>query len=370
MLGFLLMLLIPLYKILSHDTQTSPADSNHTGKTLTTILLLTISAALLLIRPLLVRTQLTGDFGLITYTILTLYVSSAAAFIIAFWLLTIPLAARNTKYEIRNTTPVEAALLCALLGVLLHNLIDFAIFEPGVLTTFWTLMACLITLDVTRTNPPQFTCTPAPSTRILAPVAALIVLALYIAHIWWPVYNSTVKIHHAQQAASVGRFDQAHALLDAAAKADPLSAAALSFNARLYVQQYRESQQPALLENAKTFFDIAIQRSPADFKNYEKLSDVYSLLGRSEQAYEWCLKATRLYPGCDRLWFNLAKIAEQLNKPALALQHYKKAVEIEDAYRNQFKIMYPQIGETVSRLGEQNYKLAKQRIKELESREL
>ncbi len=62
---------------------------------------------------------------------------------------------------------------------------------------------------------------------------------------------------------------------------------------------------------------------------------------------------------------NLFKeFAEQLGKNDSALEQYKKAVEIEDAYRKQFEMMYP--GKKVfSRLGYEKYNLAKQRIEYL-----
>jgi hypothetical protein len=56
-----------------------------------------------------------------------------------------------------------------------------------------------------------------------------------------------------------------------------------------------------------------------------------------------------------------------LDKTDIAVAQYEKAVEIEDAYRNQFKVMYPG-REIFSRLGEEKYKNAKQRIKYLSER--
>jgi O-antigen ligase/tetratricopeptide (TPR) repeat protein len=365
LLGFLLIILRPIYRALSPNLASLPNNIRTSGKTFTTALLLGIPAILLLVRPLLIPTSPTEDFGLIAYTILTMYIAPAAVFIIAFWLLTNSLTARNTIYDIRYTNLVDAALLCALLGVLLHNLIDFAIFEPGVLTTFWIFLGCLIATDINRRNISQFTYTAVPYTKTIVPIVVLLLFVLYIAHIWWPVYNSTMKTYHAQQVITAGRFDQADILLDEAAKVDSLSAVAVNFNGRLCLQLYHDSAQVGFLEKAGTCFHNAIKRNPADYKAYEKLSTVYTLLGRPEQAFEWGLKATRLYSGCDRLWLNLAKITEQLSKPTLALQYYKKAVEIEDEYRRQFRTMYPQIENIVSRLGEQNYQFAKQRIKEL-----
>jgi lipopolysaccharide biosynthesis regulator YciM len=83
-----------------------------------------------------------------------------------------------------------------------------------------------------------------------------------------------------------------------------------------------------------------------------------------EKAYHSTKQAVERYPGCGRLRVELAKIAEQTGKTQVAVEQYEKAVEIEDAYRNQFRLMYP--GRDVfSRLGEEKYNFAKQRIKQL-----
>ena len=57
--------------------------------------------------------------------------------------------------------------------------------------------------------------------------------------------------------------------------------------------------------------------------------------------------------------------AERLDKKNEALQYYRRAVEIEDSYRRQFRQMYPERDTVVSRLGEENYRLAQQRIQTL-----
>ena len=120
-----------------------------------------------------------------------------------------------------------------------------------------------------------------------------------------------------------------------------------------------------MLDEAARCLREAIHRNPADYKNYEKLARVYTCLGQPPQAYETYLRAAALYPGCERLWFELAQAAEQLGKPGLALCHYVKAVEIEDSYRQQFHQMYPDREKIVSRLGDREYRFAKRRIEEL-----
>ena len=79
----------------------------------------------------------------------------------------------------------------------------------------------------------------------------------------------------------------------------------------------------------------------------------------------WNTKATptisfELFPARN------AEAAEKLGKNSLALENYKKAVHIEDTYRRQFKVMYPD-REIFSRLGQENYDRAKQRITALQS---
>ncbi len=203
--------------------------------------------------------------------------------------------------------------------------------------------------------------------KALITAAGLVLFAAYFYYAWWPVYKSTGKMQQAYDAICAGQFIQAHSLLSAAAEDDRLSPTASNMNGRLYLQHYNETgqQQPDLLEKAEECFRDAIKRDWADYKNYEKLSEVYLLLGQTQKAYDWSLKATNLYPGCGRLWFGLAKIAEQLGRNDLAVEQYQKTIDIEDSYRRQFQIMYPEREKVVSRIDEEKYRFAMKRIKEL-----
>ena len=59
----------------------------------------------------------------------------------------------------------------------------------------------------------------------------------------------------------------------------------------------------------------------------------------------------------------LARVAEQLGKSEIAIEQYKEAVDIEDSYRRQFRTIYPDREDVVSRLGEDEYLSAKNRLK-------
>lgn len=279
------------------------------------------------------------------------------------------LLGRIDRWGRTSHSALSASLIGAIVAVLLHSLIDFAIFEPGVWMTFWVLLACLVALW-RRESSSHAASHRLPKLKWLAGGLALVLLGTYVHWIWMPVYRVTAGIQKSQQAASFGRFDLAHAALEEAMRADRLSPAAANLNGRLYMQQYEQPSQrsAALLEQAARCFRAAIAGSPADYKSYEKLAIVCTELGRYQEAYEWYLKTADLYPGSERLWFQLGQLAERLGQDDAAFGHYTRAVEIEDSYRQQFRRMYPERKEIVSRLGEKEYRLARERIDQLRTR--
>ncbi|GAG79582.1 unnamed protein product, partial [marine sediment metagenome] len=282
------------------------------------------------------------------YVIVTLYVAPVAVFIIGFWLLTAPLhTTRNPQPATRNPN-IAAALFCACLGVILHNLIDFAIFEPGVFTTFWAIIACLIALDFHQKSRTQVVLKPAPFVKAIGVVVSLVLIWAYFNYALIPVAKAAAKTELALR-----ELGHAHQLLDQAAEDDRLDPAALNLNGRLYLQHYKETgrNQPLLLKQAEECFLAAIERNRADFKNFKRLAEVYNLLAETSiqqektawlnKAFESASDGVERYPGSARLRIELAKIAEQLGKTDIAIKHYEEAIDIEDKYRQQFQLMYP-----------------------------
>ncbi|NLH42780.1 MAG: tetratricopeptide repeat protein [Planctomycetes bacterium] len=371
LIGFLAMLGIPLWRSILPATRTSPSneDAGPAGsKAAILLVLLSMGLCLLLVRPLLIPTSGADDFDVRVYEAVTLFVSPVAAFLIGFLLAAAPFQVQPAT-SVRTQSLLVASLVAAVLAVLLHNLIDFAIFEPGVWTTFWILLACLAALRFHGEAAPRMVAARSSRIKQLAVATAVLSVAAYACWVWVPVYRMTMGIARSQQATTLGRLDEAHAALDEAMRADPLSAAAANFNGRLYMQQSERAHDgsAALLEQAARCFNEAVERSPADYKNYEKLGMVYSRAGKYQEAYDWYLKAARLYPGCERLWFELGQLAERIGQATAGLSHYKRAVEIEDRYRDQFRTMYPQRETVISRLGEKEYRLAQERITSLQN---
>ena len=394
LVGFLVMILVPLWRASGNHTLPSPKaqEREPAFKKLAIPFLIVVSAALLLIRPVLSPMQAAGSLIEWIAAVIILYVMPVVIFIVGFLLVAAPLhERRRTKGERRAWSVTSAALFCAVLGVLIHNLIDFAIFEPGVFATFWAIIACLIAIrqEAEQKSRTQSVLKPAPAVKMLIAAGVLILVGAYFNYAFIPAAKVAAKIKPATSAiknaqqlldkAAKGKpvdpakielaiwdIEYAHPLLDKAAKDDRLDPTASNLNGRSYLLQYdlMGQRQPALLRKAAQCFRQAIKRNEASYNNYEKLSGVYTLLGEHRQAYELAVEAAARYPGSGRLQFRLAEIAEQLGKTDIAIKHYKKAVDIEDKYRRQFQEMYP-AEEIVSRLGEEKYQLAKEQIKHL-----
>jgi len=366
LVGFLAMIFIPLWRAIPSsniENRESKVDKP-SFRTLSATYLIIISIAMLLIRPLFMRETPENAFE-VMYVIFNLYIAPIAAFIIGFWLLTAESKTPATSYRLQGQY-ISCALFCALSGVMLHNLIDYAIFEPPVFTIFCAIIACLIAIDSQQNNRKVFALKTAPAIRILMGITVFAFYGVYLKYALTPAVKSTISIRLAHSAISNGLYEQTHNFLNAATESDRLDPTASYINGRLYLQHHYETgqRQPDFLKKAEKCFLEAISRDHANFKNYEKLSIVYDLLGQYKEAYDWGREATKRYPGSGRIQFQLAQIAEKMNKTDDAIAHYKNAIDIEDSFRRQFRIMYPD-REMVSRLGEEKYLFAKQRLKYL-----
>jgi O-antigen ligase len=370
--GFLAMIVVPLARAFGTALRDPPSardDSAPPARIEQPLAMLgVICGVLLLVRPMLLGRSGEAGLDVLVYEVTTLYVAPVAAFLIGFLLLALPLEddGRRAPHARRGFVGL-AALACAVVGVLAHNLIDFALFEPGVWTTVWIVLACLVAAGQ---GTPDARGPAARSATPLARVATVCGAILFLAYallVWRPVYATTTRMQQAQSAAAIGRFDRAHQLLAAASRADPLCASPAYLDGRLYNQEHQRAgrQRPDLLEAAARRFQEAMAVNSADYKNYEKLGDVYGELRQWREACEWYAKAADLYPGCGRLWFKTARVAEMLREIEAALGYYQRAVEIEDSYRRQFRQMYPEREKVVSRLGQEQYNLARRRIEQI-----
>ena len=376
--AMLAMIFVPLWKIIFPKASNSTEGKRgpppvFKAQAITFILFLWLGV--LLVRQFLIPAVSSGNIAVLIYIVTRFIIPAFVVFTVSFLFLRIPYGTdEQTGQKSKSITVV--ILFCAVLGFILHNLTDFAFFEPGVYTTFWFMMSCLVATD-SFTNPEhRFVLKPSADIKIMTLIAVLGVSIIFIKYAIVPLASSIVTIKKANNAISQGQFRQANNLLDEATIADKLSPLAPSLNAKLYLYNYRQStdKSPELLVWAEKCLKTAIERNKADFKNYEQLTEVYLLLseqstgqGKTDwlnKAFSTASEAVILYPGCGRLHFNLAQIADKLDKTNIALKEYEKTVETEEQYRDQFRQMFP--GEKiVSRLGEDKYQITLERIKEL-----
>jgi O-antigen ligase len=369
--AFVAAVLIVFVKALNHsltsDTEFQQGPRQAAGRLWIGVLVFS-AAMLLVVRPLVVDVEFfyqQPDVAAAAY--LFLYFIPALVFVLAFILLR-KAAAQDTH----NGRSLSIALVCGLIAVLIHNLIDFAIFEPGNGSVFWLFAAVLIaqTDNAKRASEKSFSLDPPKQLGLFAGLA--LVSIVYLAVALLPPLRAEAMFKRA-----VASGTQGFELTDKAIAADALSAKTPYQAANMLTQVYqaRGMNDPAFLDRVAGFADIAIGRSGADFKPWRLRAKINVI--RSEQtedeakqaalqkAFEDLQQAIARYPGSGKLHYLLANVAELLGKKTIALCHYQVAVDIEDAYREQFKIMYPG-RDIISRLGKTDYTDAKAKIQELQ----
>jgi hypothetical protein len=401
LLGFLAAFFIPLRRIIlarERPTTTKAPYVSQQTRNFAPAFLLVIAPVLLIVRPIMLPNDLGDDIMVMLCVISFMFVIPVAIFSIAFLLVSLK------QSQTGPDATGKAVLCCVLIGVLLHNCVDFAIFEPGVLTAFWAVAACLIAADSldTQRGPKLI--------RIAFPLkipALILIIALVWACLSYaviPVVRSTAKIRQAEreletaaEQAGTGllstsvvmdtAFRNAHNFLRTAAQYDPYSPEPCSLDARIYLQQFSwqlvpsevekvDGSQLKLLSRAEQRTLAAISRNRADFKNFQNLTEIYRILAAYsndtvkqtwlQKAYDSAREALERFPGNGRLRIELAQLAEQLGETTIAIEQYKMAIQIEDAYRLQFRQMYP--GRKIfSRLGEGTYQWVRKRARDLQA---
>jgi len=364
--GFCCGLFVPIIRAFKYH---KPARSEDKNDFAAVVKICGISAILVLLflRPLAVRTELTRDIFVAFYIFAVMYAAPAFLFGTTLWL-----CARNKK-SCDEPCVWTAALICGIFAVLLHNLIDFAIFEPGIMTALWAIIALIAsqTINYDSAEKTGFSPFRAMAAAGIAAGLAVLLLTQYII----PTGKIAVKIEAAKWFSVYGNLQEASESLSSATDDDKFNPTPPAINGITLLHSfktYMPENQDILLQAEKAFL-AAIQRNPADFTNYERLAEVYQSLAEtqpqehllwSQKAFEALEQAVKLYPGSADIHLALASAAHRLDKINYAVEHYRQAVAIEDAYREQFKIMYPG-REVFSRLGEIKYKFAKDRLEQL-----
>ena len=373
--AFMAAFLLPLYKKCRHiyvNDALPVVESTPERSHFWIGLLASASVMLLLIRPVLVDAEfLYQRVDVRSAAYLVLYLFPAGVVTLSFVFLRVA-SLGDVSAKGRNDR-LAIALMCGLIAVLIHNLIDFAIFEPGNGCVFWLFIAALTALTHNSEEAPERTVPFDTPKRLGALVGLLIPAFVYLAVALAPPIRAERFFKRAM-------FDDVRRikLIETAIAADGLSSKTAYKSSLMFSQAYQQEQvnDKRFLEKAVGFAHIAAARNPADFKPWRLLGQIQVLLAAQAEdeqkekylqgAFDDVQQAIKRYPGSGQLHYNLASIAEQLGRNDAALKHYQTAVDIEDAYRAQFRIMYPERKTVISRLGNTVYTEAKSKISELQ----
>jgi len=334
LIGFLAIFAIPILRIFTLKQNPGICETQKSPRNAYIAFLIFLGAVFLFVRPMII--PLAGGSEVEkTAAGIILYIIPTIVLVFSFLITIIG----ESSIQNTNKNMVAAAMFCAISTVLIHNLIDFAIFEPGVSTALWVIFAALIAIVLQAKNVEAKTIRLSGLQKILFTVLVLAIFSIYFNYAYLPIAN--------------------------ASKADLLDPAPLTLRGKACLQAYSDSKDAGYLDEARSYFSKAIERDKANYKNYELLSQTYELMpDKTDEALENVKLAVERYPSNGMLRIKLAKLAEKLGHKETAIENYNKAVGTEDAFREQFKRMYPET-KVFSRLSEDNYEMAKRKLKKL-----
>ena len=324
-----------------------------------------ISIVLLIVRPILVNVPLGNRLDVKMYVIFVCYVMPVIFLCGGLWTLS-----RNKDKKLGDY--FTASLICGIVAVLIHNLLDFAIFEPAVFTALFICIALLISLTAIRhSRKPKAIHNP-----IFVAIPSFMFLCVLILGL--NIYVITPSIATAKTIKYRLKNPNSNPdILLQTLHLDTLDPLPLSMYGKIKLNQYiyNKNASEIFLKDAYDNLILAVKRNPQDYSLYRDISrlfflaseratnnkDKYELL---EKSLTYSDKALDRYPGKAILHIQHALIFEGLSDPDEALAHYIIAVEIEDSFRKMFKKMYGE-DKSFSRLPIEKYNYAKERIKRL-----
>jgi O-antigen ligase len=362
LIGFALILFLPLTRVImpkyeidaSQDIQ---CDTSTHSKKLKYAIAIFITLVMFIARPFLIPVESVDDSGVMLYILIVMYAAPAVIFLFIFWLMDKAIGKEvDTEY-------LQASIFCGIIAMLIHNLIDFAIFEPGVMSLLFLAIACFVSINKYRLNHFGWHIQiDRPDAIIVSAFgAAGLLVVIWLGYI--PVVCATMRLHKAFWSKTLNLRQ----VVEASA-CDPFDCNISPFIAKVLWSEYDPEKNADNLALAEKYFSIAIRENPADFKNYSNLAKVrwemadntqtYKrkvLLTGAEDAYRMALSR---YPGNADLHLELGKVLFLQDRPDEAQREFAAALTIEEMFREKFAKMYPD-EEPVSRIKPENYQFLK-----------
>ena len=359
-IGFGMFLILPLTKVIvskynleQQDKEFKKQDTKTYSRRVKYAMAIIIAVVLFIIRPILIPIDATDDVGVMLYIAIVMYAAPALIFLFVVWLLDKSLG------EDFDDEIFQAATFCGIVAMLTHNIIDFAIFEPGVMIMLFLTMACFVAISQDRLNRFGW------RIEIDRPDAALISIMAVSAFLfvmivcYKPVLCATARLNEA----FASRTLDVKKVSDAA-RCDRFDSRLLPFIARVFWIEAEYANPNENLEIAERYYSMAIRKNSADFKNYMNLARVRRqmadntqtyrrkvLLTGAEDAYRMALAR---YPGNADLHLELGKTLFLQDRPDQATAQFEAALQIEQLFRAQFAKIFGDY-DMVSRISPENY---------------
>ncbi|MBN1765113.1 MAG: O-antigen ligase family protein [Sedimentisphaerales bacterium] len=306
------------------------------------------------------------------------------------------------KAESGSVTGPLIVLGCGLLGFLIHNSIDFAIFQPGVGTCFFALIATAVAMRRYNRDQGQFIVIRRGIGRLIVVLAALTAGMMLLVKVITPTVKSHQSMQQAQnnalesdatirQAIEESRIPSPMELQramagmrEAADLAQKASQEAITnpepyyFLGKFYFNwwQLMQRQDNILWDNSVANLKQAIQHDPANYKYYWQLNRLYQAAFEQypvrddylESALHWAREALQMHPTKSEWLIEYAQLLlkeNSLSSRTEALRVLEQALDNEQAYLNQQRRMYPERTEILPRLKPDLQRLARQQIETL-----
>ena len=282
----------------------------------------------------------------------------------------------------KNRGAAALVLGCALLGFMLHNSIDFAVFQPGVGTLFFATAGLALSLPRQRSdNLPRRLVSNRLIRGLISPVVIVMTLGYWI-FIFKPIATSQNYLNLARQSSSIEKAQNLSARADAANQLDPDPH---YFLAQIYQQRWYQSGQKdhTVFVRAIDSLKAAIRRDPAHYRYYHKMSELYQEAAQlnqadakklyAQKAEQYLGMALQRHPAKSELLIDYGKLLMEYGElleieswPEQALNALEKALAYEQAFQAQQRQMYPEMMEQRSRLQPIIQEEARRLIKQLQ----
>ena len=311
-----------------------------------------------------------------------------------------------------NSGNAILVLSCGILGFLLHNCIDFAIFRPGVGTLFFALIG--VVLAIRQTNQPGLSLQlgSKPVVRGLMALAGVVIFAVLLVKIVVPICRSQNQLGQAEilvrqsnfRAESAGKssaypignssaedetrwvqiLEKARDQANLAAETDSLNPEPVYFSSKISMLLWLNSNcnDQHYFEQTREALEELIKRNRADHNSYKFLSEFYLSaagkggdgernyaqkgLANSQKALErYPVKSEMLISHADLL-ITYGPLLQLENWREQAIENLQKALDNEEAFLQLQRQMYPQRQQLIPRLSPEIKKLARQQLRNLQ----